>query len=116
MKRLLSLFATASLVGCGSCDSTGPVNANLTGSWTYSVTNLAGGGYSCNSSGTTLVITQSGASFTGTYSGGTFSCSYQGTSSATSPVGSGVLASGTVSGNNVSFNFDPLPWSNTGTI
>lgn len=114
MKYALVLLAMILSVGCGS-DSTGPKNANVSGSWTYNATNLQGGGLSCNATGTSLTLTQAAATFSGTYAGGTLTCTGPG-GNASQQVGSGVVAGGTVSGSSVAFNFDTSDWANTGTI
>jgi hypothetical protein len=115
MKRTFALLAVALLVSVGCSDSSGPKNADVSGSWTYNATNLQGGGLSCNASGTSMTFTQLGATFSGTYSGGSISCTGAG-GSATLPVGTGVVAGGTVSGSSVVFNFDTQDWANTGTL
>src|SRR5512141_2131572 len=99
--RRLAVFTLAAML-CACSDSTGPKDANVSGSWTYSVSNLSGAGLSCNASGTTVTISQTGSTFTGSYSGGTLSCG----SSGNVDVGSGTVANGTVSNNTVTFNFD----------
>ena len=110
---LTALLAAA----CGG-DSSGPGSNNavpLTGSWSYSTSNLSAIGVTCNSSGTILTVTQVGSTFSGTYSGGTLSCtSSSGTVSGA--VGSGVVVSGSLVGNAVSFDLDTSDWRNTGSV
>jgi hypothetical protein len=110
MRRFAFLMLAMALSACS--DSTGPKNANISGSWTYNVSNLSGGGLSCNASGTTVTISQTGTTFTGTYSGGTLSCGTVGNVS----IGSGTVANGTVTNNSVTFNFDTQDWTNTGSV
>lgn len=113
---LLAALATLAVTACG--DSSGPGSNNappLTGSWSYSTTNLNAIGVTCNSSGTILTITQSGSTFSGSYSGGTLSCtSSSGTLSGA--IGTGVVVSGSVVGNSVSFDLDTSDWRNSGSI
>jgi hypothetical protein len=109
MKRLALVAFALALTACA--DSTGPKNVNVSGSWTYSVTNLVGGGLSCNTGGTTVTIAQSGTTFSGTYTGGTLSCNSLGDFA----IGTGTVANGTVSDNAVAFDFDTQDWANTGS-
>jgi hypothetical protein len=109
MKRLALIGFALAL--SASSDSTGPKNVNVAGSWTYSVTNLVGGGLSCNTGGTTVTIAQSGTTFSGTYTGGTLSCNSLGDFA----IGTGTVANGTVSDNAVAFDFDTQDWANTGS-
>jgi hypothetical protein len=115
-KALFAVCATVLLAACGGDGVSGPVNANLAGSWSYSASNLSGGGFNCFVSGTTMVISQTAAGFTGSYSGGILSCSYQGGTSTNSSAGTGSVSSGTVSVNAVAFNFDTSDWANTGSV
>lgn len=105
-------FLILGLVVSACSDSTGPKNANVSGAWSYSVSNLSGGGLSCNASGTTVTLNQTGTTFTGTYNGGTLSCGSVGTVS----VGTGAVASGVVAANSVNFNFDTQDWMNAGSL
>lgn len=114
MKRLLYLaLATVGLAACGK-DSTGP-NINLTGNWSYSTSNITDGSVSCSSSGTTLSVTQQGNTFSGTYSGGTLTCQTSG-GSGSNTVGTGIVATGSIAGNGVTFDLDTSDWRNTGTL
>jgi len=113
--------AVLAIVSCGGGGdaSTGPptpTNANIAGSWNYSASNLSGAGFTCNVNGTILNFTQSGATFTGTYSGGTLTCTAPGLPTFSEPLGNGIVATGTVNINNVSFDFDTSDWRNTGTV
>ena len=110
MNKLSVLMLAATLSACS--DSTGPKDANISGSWTYNVSNLSGAGLSCNAGGTTVTISQSGSTFTGSYSGGTLSCGSFGSVD----VGSGTVANGTVTNNAVTFNFDTPDWTNSGSV
>jgi hypothetical protein len=110
MRRFGILILAATVSACS--DSTGPKNANVSGSWTYNVSNLSGGGLTCNGSGSTVTLSQTGATFTGSYSGGILSCGVAGSVN----IGSGVVANGTVSNNAVTFNFDTQDWANTGSV
>jgi hypothetical protein len=110
MKKLSSILALALVLGACS-DSTGPKALNVSGNWTYAVTNLNGAGLSCNATGTTVTLLQTGTTFTGTYSGGTLNCGSVGSSN----LGTGTVTSGTVNNNAVTFSFDTTDWTNTGT-
>jgi hypothetical protein len=112
MRRWLGLLVVA--LAAGGCSGDGPTGSNTTsvaGTWTYSVTNLSGGGLSCNISGVLLTLTQNGSNFQGTYTGGTLSCAGLGSSGFTG----GSVVSGTVAGNAVTFNFDDADYHHTGT-
>jgi hypothetical protein len=115
-KTAAASVAVLAIVSCGGGDVSGPTNANIAGSWTYTMTNLAGGGLTCFSSGTTMTFSQSGATFTGTYSGGTLSCSAPGFGPVSQTIGNGTIATGTVNINSVSFDLDTSDWRNTGTV
>jgi hypothetical protein len=114
MKRVILAAIFLSLAGCGG--DSGPKNANISGSWTYTVTNLVGGGITCNTSGTTLQLNQSGTTFSGSYSGGTITCSAPGVAPETAPIGTGDIIDGAIGVSDVSFDLDTSDWSNTGTL
>jgi hypothetical protein len=114
MKRLLSLALTAILATACSKDSTGP-SINLSGNWSYSTSNIASGSVTCSSSGTTMSITQSGNTFSGTYNGGTLTCQTPG-GTGSDVIGSGIVATGSLSGSNVNFDLDTSDWHNTGAL
>ena len=112
----LTCLFLASCGGGGADSPAGPVNANVSGGWTYSATNLTGGGATCNASGVVLTINQSGSTFTGSYSGGTITCSAPGVPTESGDFGTGTVANGTIAINSVAFNFDTSDWANTGTV
>ena len=112
MKRFYILTMVALLSACSASDSTGPKNANVSGSWGYTATNLTGSGLSCSISNVTMTVNQTGTTFSGSYSSGTLNCGTLGGGNFTG----GTVVTGTVSGNGVSFNFDTQDWNNTGTI
>jgi hypothetical protein len=115
MKRILSLAAIFAAVACGGGD-TGPTTANITGSWTYAVTNLTAGAFMCNTSGTTLTLNETAGTFSGFHSGGILTCSQPGIPTQSAPIVSGAIVTGVVTGRNLSFNLDNSDWTNTGTI
>jgi hypothetical protein len=112
--RWTALVLAAALVACGG-DSTGPKTPSVEGSWHYAMTNLTGGGFSCNSSGTTLTFTQDGTTFSGSYAGGTITC-FDGTDTYSGDFGSGAVVTGTLSGQTVAYDFDTSDWHNSGTV
>jgi hypothetical protein len=114
--RRLLLSSLIFVLACGGDDGTGPSPANVTGTWSGSVSNMSGGGISCSSTEPTqLTLDQSGTSFSGSYAGGTLLCSGPG-GSASVPVESGSVINGTVSGNNVTFDLDTSDSHFTGTV
>lgn len=110
MKRAAFVIAVALSLACS--DSSGPKIADVSGAWSYNVTGLAGGGLSCNIGGVTVTLSQTGATFTGSFGSGVLSCGSAGTFNFTG----GTVASGTVSGNAVSFNFGTQDWVHNGTL
>ena len=100
------------LVSCS--DATSP-KANLSGQWTYNISNASGSGISCNVTGVTLSLTQSGSTFTGTTSGGLISCSGPG-GTASEGLGGDVVANGQVNGNAVQFDISTQDIHNSGTL
>jgi hypothetical protein len=105
MPRFL-VSALLCLAACGGDDGTGPSPANVSGTWSGSVSNMNGSGVSCSSTQPTqFTLNQSGTSFSGSYAGGELTCSGpSGTGSA--PIGSGSVINGAVSGSNVTFDLD----------
>jgi hypothetical protein len=79
------------------------------------MTNLTGGGLSCNSSGTTLTITQSGTTFSGSYAGGAITC-FDGSQTYIGDFGEGTLVTGSLSGQSIAYDFDTSAWHNSGAI
>lgn len=108
--RRLGTFFMLSLVLAGCSDSTGVNNVSITGRWSYSVSNLSGGGVVCTIAGETFQLTQLGNTFSGTATGGTLSCN----GGAPSALASDVVANGTVSGNNVTFDIGTSDFHNSG--
>lgn len=106
----------SSILACGGDNGTGPVTPDLTGSWTYGVTDLSGSGVSCTVVGTVLNIGQSGSTFSGSYSGGTVTCTGPG-GTASADINGGVVVNGTVNARGgVSFELDTSDWRSTGTV
>ena len=116
MRRNLYLVAfTLVLGGCGG-DSTGPnTTANVAGTWSATITNLAGSGISCFTSAFPVTLTQTGNTFTGSYGAGTITCSGNGQQLSENTPG-GVIVDGTVSGSQVAFDLDTQDAHQTGTI
>ena len=116
--RIRSFVPFASLVVIpvlSSCsDATSP-KANISGQWTYNISNAAGSGLSCNLTGITLSLTQTGSTFTGTTTGGLISCSGPG-GSASDVLGNDVVANGHIDGNAVQFDISTQDIHNTGTL
>jgi hypothetical protein len=71
MRHLRNVLMLLICLGCGS-ETTGPVTANVAGSWSYSAGSDGGG--ACTASGITLRFTQSGTTLAGTFAGGTLLC------------------------------------------
>jgi hypothetical protein len=110
--RLSAALLLILLTACGK-DSSGPSTPNVTGNWIYNTSNLSGGGLSCSSFGTAMMLTQQGTTFSGSYSGGTLSCVGVGSSN----IGTGTVVSGILAGaNGIAFDMDTQDWRNTGTI
>ncbi len=118
-----ALLSVAALAACGGgggdgpTEPSGPSNANVSGSWNYSAPNVSGlpSSPTCNISGVIMTLSQSGTSITGNYSGGRAFCSAPGVGTMLDETVQGAVASGTVSGNNVAFDFHTAGWRNTGT-
>jgi hypothetical protein len=112
-RYVLLLAAATAIAACG--DSTAPA-ADVSGSWSLTISNLAGGGATCDFTAMTLTLTQTGSTFSGTHGTGTISCSGGG-SSFTDPVGSGPIVNGTVGGSgSVAFDFETSDFHLSGTI
>jgi hypothetical protein len=110
---LLSILVSVA-AACGGDDSTGPSQANVTGNWILSATNVSGQGVSCNLNPTAMSINQSGTTFSGNYGPGVVTC-LAGTESASSPV-QGTVVNGSVNGNSVQFDLDTQDTRLTGAI
>jgi hypothetical protein len=114
MRRRLS-FALLLAVACGGDSSTGPSAPNVTGSWSYNVSNIAGPDVSCNVAGSSLTLAQTGSNFTGTASGGSITC-FGPSGSFNDNLDNDVVINGVVSGNNVAFDIGTTDAHNAGTI
>lgn len=118
MRAFASLLLVAVLVGCGGGGSdkvTGPKNTDVGGAWRITFSNLhdAGNNLRCDASGT-MNFAQNGATFSGSYalSGACVTAAGQ-----QGPVtAAGQVASGTVSGSSVAFDFDTQDWHYTGAV
>lgn len=91
-KKALLLGALGLLIGCGG-DAAAPEEPTVDGTWEYTISNLVGGGLSCDITGMILQIQQSNGRFAGTSDGGTLVCSAGGV--AGEPIG---LTEGTLTG------------------
>ncbi len=121
--RSLVLVSLTALAGCGGGDdATGPSpvprTANVGGSWTISITNLSGSvsgvGVSCFFTGAPMVLSQTGATFTGSYGPAELTCHAAGES--VSVTSQGVVVNGTVTGDDVAFDFDTQDAHHVGTV
>ena len=122
MKRIVLLSAALLLAACGS-DSTGPNNVtSVSGRWSFTATNLAGGGVTCSIFGVTMQLSQTGSTFTGhtvaNSSGtfGTFTCSGGGQTINEDIEGQDQIAAGTIQGNVVTFDIGTSDLHSTGTV
>jgi hypothetical protein len=115
--RTIAVVALFGLLACGGDSNTGPsTSANVSGTWSASVSNMSGGGISCSSTDATLLtLNQTGTTFSGTYSGGELTCAGPGGTSS-GPIGSGSVVNGQVSGNDLSFDLDTPDFHLTGTV
>ena len=116
--RLSSVFVLLgiTLAACGDDDGTGPSSANVEGTWSASLSNLSGGGVSCSSTiPIDVTLTQTGNTFSGSYDGGELTCTGSAGTFST-PVGSGTVINGQVSGNNISFDLDTPDFHHTGSV
>lgn len=103
---------TLLLAACAGGDSTGPRDANVSGTWIYNASNIVGGGLSCNASAMSVTFVQTGTTFSGTHTSGNLNCGAAGGGT----FAGGTVAGGSVSGNNVSFNLDTQDWSHSGVL
>src|SRR5215831_12921719 len=114
LKKLFVLIGLSLAGACGS-DSTAP-KLDLTGSWTYSATNLSVSGVSCSISGVTMTLVPASNTFTGTIApGGVLTCTGPGGSDS-QPLGGDVIANGVVNGNSVQFDIGTPDFHNAGTL
>lgn len=112
-KVLLPAALLGLVVGCS--DSSTEPKADVSGHWTYSATNVAGGGLSCNIAGVNLTLAQTGTTVTGTVASGTVSCS--GVSGAfTDSLGDDVIANGQIIGNAIQFDIGTSDVHNAGSL
>jgi hypothetical protein len=116
----MTVLAVSAALACTDITGMQGINSgtggtvNLTGSWSYSMSNVESPPVTCSSSGTVLVITQNGTSFSGTYSGGTLTCGAGGSPQVLG-IAPGSIAAGTRSGSNITFNLTNDGWRNAGT-
>jgi hypothetical protein len=109
---IAAAVALLAALGCGS-GTEPPVS--LTGLWAYKVSNLTGGGWSCEEAEATMTLTQTGSTFTGNVSDNLV-CTVGSQSTFFGPY-SGTIGGGTIDGDQVAFDFQtPDTWTSTGTI
>jgi hypothetical protein len=110
---LIPLFLACADKGDGGGDDVvDPSLPRVAGTWSYSISNLSGGGITCFQSGTTLNLYQYGATVTGSFSGGVFVCGL-----VTVFVTDGRIINGSVtSGGAVSFDMRTCDWHNSGIL
>ncbi|HKW41075.1 MAG TPA: hypothetical protein VJN39_07495 [Gemmatimonadales bacterium] len=101
---------TAGLSACSGGDKQGPKLADVSGTWNATWSNMSGGGHSCSLT-LTLTLTQQGSALTGSYGNAMVGCDGQNAG----PV-SGIVANGTVNGDQVSFDLDSQALHQTGTV
>jgi len=101
--------------GAGPMAPAGPSTPQIGGVWTYSASNVAGGGASCTVTNLRLTLVPTGTTFTGTYSGGSMVCSGNGQTVTLGPF-QGTVANGTLNGTGVSFDLDTQDWRSTGSV
>lgn len=111
----LAIVACAVMLACGDAAAPGPPDVN--GSWTLSMSDLAGPhDINCSAAGTTLHFASAGANFTGTYSGGEYTCTDSTGQTLTAPVGSGQVLNGRVAGKLVVFDLGSAGNGFTGQV
>jgi len=118
VRTLVLALATALTAGCSgdaATGPTGPITPQIGGAWTYSASNVAGGGASCTISNLRLSITPSGTTFSGTYSGGVLVCTGNGQTVTLGPF-QGIVVNGTINGTSIAFDLDTQDWRNVGTV
>ena len=112
------IVASAFLVAaaCGG-DAGGPGTSHaLAGDWTYVTWNLQDGyTATCSTDQTALKLVQHGATFDGQVLYGSMSCTWTG-GGGTRNMGAGIVRSGIIKGDSVSYNFDKGQWRSFGTI
>lgn len=112
--RARPFLISALLIAACKSDSTAP-KTDISGHWSYSASNVAGSGISCNISGVSATITETGSTFTGSTSGGTITCSGPG-GTASQAIGNDVIANGTINGASVQFDIGTSDIHNAGTL
>ena len=114
MKKLTCVLVLSLAAGCGS-DSTAP-QLNLTGSWTYSASNLSVIGVTCAITGVSMTLTATGNTFTGSVApGGVLTCTSP-AGADTASLGGDVIINGAVNGNSISFDIGTPDFHNAGTL
>ncbi|MGH7472130.1 MAG: hypothetical protein ACRENP_29620 [Longimicrobiales bacterium] len=91
-------------------------SSNVSGSWSYSASDVAGGGLSCNITGVTINLTQTQSTFSGTVIGGHLRCLQSTTVVIDNPLANDVIANGRVTGSSVSFDIGTPDVHHSGTM
>jgi hypothetical protein len=117
MSRNWGLALTAIIVvACGGDNGTGPGPANVGGSWSASVANLAGDGATCSTvTPIQVTLSQTQSTVTGSYTGGILTCTTPGKSFSTT-LSSGAVSNGELNGNNITFDLGSPDFHHTGTV
>lgn len=118
-RQLPVALAAALIAGCDG-DGEGLAvgvtpDANVSGTWSYSATNVTGGGLTCRIDGVRLELEQTGNRFNGIYTGGALICA-ETVGVRVIPLGPGIVTDGRVQGANVTFDFDGPYFRNTGVV
>src|SRR4026207_2185865 len=113
------LAASICLVGgaCGGGDGAGPGTSHqLAGDWNYVTWNLQDGlGATCSTQLTQLKLTQHGVTFDGQALFGSISCTWA-NGGGSANLGTGIVRTGIIDGDSVSFNFDKGQWRSFGRV
>ena len=126
IQRFATILVAAMLpLACGDGDGdgngTGPGPVNISGTWSYSSTDLAWGTITCQMTGVSATIMQSGNAFTGTTTGGTIACQ-SGEDSGSLDLDDYQIVDGMISGTAITFTIiDPgegqeVNIAHTGTV
>lgn len=118
MQRLLLALGLLA-IACSSTDPTSPamipIAANLSGSWTMRIDNIAGSGITCSTDEFNMTLAQTGTTFSGGYGQVTLTCSAN-NQSVSDVAGPGTIANGALTGAQVSFDLDTPDAHHSGTV
>ncbi len=107
--RPVLMVALLNLTACS--DATAP-GARITGTWIYSASFFSAGNQ-CNATGIRMTFAHNGRNFSGSTTGGNLNCIG---GPPGGPLGNFQVVGGRVSGDSVSFELQPLDWSNSGVM